>query len=137
MMSKDLEDGKKTCINTVYDECMYGALVGHMKRQTQDEGGCTVPWVMENGAGAQDICKLEKNINITFWEAWNRVTNQKDDCPVPCNTLLVNVGAKNLAVSATLLLPSHVFVKHLPGIGLDRKADQPFPVSIIGPCLTE
>ncbi len=97
-MSKDLDDGKKSCINSVYDECMYDALVKHMLAKTGSEGGCTVPWIMDNGVGTTRICKTAENINITFWEVWNRGTNQKSDCPNPCETLLVTLGAKNLQV---------------------------------------
>ena len=99
MMSKDKEDGSKTCIESNYDECMYGALVDHMHSNTQSEGGCTVPWVLdENLEGTSKICKEPDNINKTFWIAWNRVTNQKKDCPVPCDSLLVSLGAKNYKV---------------------------------------
>ena len=99
MMSKDKEDGSKTCIESYYDECMYGALVDHMHSNTQSEGGCTVPWVLdENLEGTSKICKEPDNINKTFWIAWNRVTNQKKDCPVPCDSLLVSLGAKNYKV---------------------------------------
>ena len=97
-MSKDAGNGTKTCIDSNYDECMYGALVNHMKSKTQDEGGCTVPWVIENGKGPNKICKKSENINTTFWEAWNRVTNQLNDCPVPCDVLQVSLGAKNYEV---------------------------------------
>ena len=99
MMSKDKEDGSKTCIESNYDECMYGALVDHMHSNTQSEGGCTVPWVLDdNLEGTSKICKEPDNINKTFWIAWNRVTNQKKDCPVPCDSLLVSLGAKNYKV---------------------------------------
>ena len=97
MMSKD-KDGRKTCIDSEYDQCMYSALIHHMKSNTPSENGCTVPWVMNGTEGATKICKDPENINATFWIAWNRVTNQKDDCPVPCDTLLVSLGAKNSEV---------------------------------------
>ena len=96
MMSKD-KDGGKTCIDSEYDTCMYSALIRHMEANTQSENGCTVPWVMNGTEGATKICKDPENINTTFWIAWNRVTNQMDDCPVPCDTLLVSLGAKNYA----------------------------------------
>ena len=99
MMSKEKDDGSKTCIETNYDACMYGAMVNHMKSKTESEGGCTVPWVLdENLEGTTKICKEAENINSTFWEAWNRVTNQLKDCPVPCDSLLVSLGAKNYKV---------------------------------------
>ena len=98
-MSKNKDDGSKTCMESNYDECMYGALVDHMHSNTQSEGGCTVPWVLdENLEGTSKICKEPDNINKTFWIAWNRVRNQKKDCPVPCDSLLVSLGAKNYKV---------------------------------------
>ena len=96
-MSKEKYDGSKTCIHTEYDKCMYKALVNHMKTKTPSEK-CTAPWVIDNRSGTQNICKEAKNINATFWEAWNRVTNQLQDCPVPCNSVLVQLGAKNYEV---------------------------------------
>ena len=99
MMSKNKDDGSKTCMESNFDKCMYGALVDHMHSNTQSEGGCTVPWVLdENLEGTSKICKEADNINKTFWVAWNRVTNQKKDCPVPCDSLLVSLGAKNYKV---------------------------------------
>ena len=94
-MSKSVSSGIKSCINSNYDECMYSALVKHMDMKTQSENGCTVPWVMDGSTGSKKICKMADNINITFWEAWNRVTNQMNDCPVPCDTLILTLGAKN------------------------------------------
>ena len=75
MMSKVQEDGSMSCIDSNYDECMYGALIQHMKAKTPNES-CVVPWIMNGTYGVTDICKLPENINVTFWEAWNRVTNQ-------------------------------------------------------------
>ena len=99
MMSKETDDGGKTCIHSTYDKCMYGALFNHMKNNTPSEDGCTVPWVMDgNLTSTKKICKNAENINTTFWIAWNRVTNQLNDCPVPCETLLVTLGAKNYEV---------------------------------------
>ncbi len=34
-------------------------------------------------------------MNTTFWIAWNRVTNQRNDCPNPCKSLQISVGGKN------------------------------------------
>ena len=79
---------------------MYGALITHMRSNTLNEGGCTVPWVLENSKGPEKICKLPENINKTFQIAWNRVTNQLKDCAVPCDTLILSLGAKNYEVSA-------------------------------------
>ena len=98
MMSKEKDDGTKTCENLHYDECMYGALVKHMKTNTPSESGCTAPWVMDGGSGTKKICKKPENINTTFWEAWNRVTNQQSDCPIQCQVLMVSLGAKNYQV---------------------------------------
>ena len=95
MMSKETDDGSLSCIDSNYDECMYGALIKHMESKTPSENGCTVPWLINGTSGVTDICTTQPNINTTFWEAWNRVTNQLNDCPVPCKTLLVNLGAKN------------------------------------------
>lgn len=95
MMSKEKSDGTMTCIDSEYDSCMYSALIKHMYENTPSENGCTVPWVMNGTVGATKICKEPENINKTFWIAWDRVTNQMNDCPVPCDTLLVSLGAKN------------------------------------------
>ena len=95
MMSKETDDGSMSCIDSNYDECMYEALIKHMESKTPSENGCTVPWLINGTSGVTDICTKQQNINTTFWEAWNRVTNQLNDCPVPCKTLLVNLGAKN------------------------------------------
>ena len=96
-MSKEKYDGSRTCIRTEYDKCMYKALINHMKAKTPSKK-CTAPWVIDDGSGTQNICKEAKNINATFWEAWNRVTNQLQDCPEPCNSVLVQLGAKNYEV---------------------------------------
>ena len=111
-MSKESDDGTKTCIETYYDKCMYGALTDHMHRQTQDERGCTAPWILdEDLEGTSNICKNPENINTTFWEAWNRVTNQLKDCPVPCDSLLVSLGAKNYKVKKKHPYLLHIIVK--------------------------
>ena len=107
-MSKERDDGKINCQNLHYDECMYAALVKHMKTNTPSESGCTAPWVMDGGSGTTKICKRPENINTTFWEAMNRVTNQQDDCPIPCKSLLVGLGAKNYKV-LTILHHSHEY----------------------------
>ena len=99
MMPKDKKDNSKSCMECNYDSCMYGALVDHMHSKSQSEGGCTVPWVLDkNFEASTKICKEKNNINSTFWEAYNRVTNQQDDCPVPCKSLLVSLGATNYKV---------------------------------------
>ena len=107
-MSKVKDDGSKTCEYLDFDKCMYKAMVQHMKTNTPSEGGCTAPWVMDGGNGTTKICKRPENINTTFWEAMNRVTNQQDDCPIPCKSLLVGLGAKNYKV-LTILHHSHEY----------------------------
>ena len=109
MMSKKKSDGTRSCIDSTYDKCMYGALIRHMKANTPSENGCTVPWVMEDGeipfiTGTKNICTLPYNINQSYWQAWTRVTNQKNDCPLPCKTLLLSLGAKNYKVSHSTLV---------------------------------
>ena len=104
MMSKKGKNDTLTCIESNYDQCMYGALVKHMKAATQNENGCTVPWVLDGQKGSNDICREPENINKTFWIAWDRVTNQLKDCPVPCDTLLVSLGAKNFEVQTFTIL---------------------------------
>ena len=105
MLSKKRDDGTKTCIKTNYDKCMYGALMDHMHSKTQSEGGCTAPWILDrNMEGTTKICKESENIKTAFWEGWNRVTNQHKDCPIPCDSLLVNIGAKNYKVQYSLLM---------------------------------
>ena len=103
-MSKEKSDGTMTCIDSEYDSCMYSALIKHMYENTPSENGCTVPWVMNGTVGATKICKEPENINKTFWIAWDRVTNQMNDCPVPCDTLLVSLGAKNHEVLCKCIL---------------------------------
>ena len=91
MVPKVKEDGSKTCIsNMTYDSCMYAALEEHMINGT--EGKCVAPWVFSQ----RSICTLKQDINTTFWTAWNRVTNQLNDCSDPCESLFINVGGKNL-----------------------------------------
>ena len=84
-----LTEEDKSCSYDVYDDCIYSTVVKIMKNKT--EAQCTVPWVRDN----TNICSIPKDINTTFWIAWNRITNQKKDCLRPCRVTLVNVGAKN------------------------------------------
>ena len=84
-----LTNEDKSCSYEVYDDCIYSKVVNIMRKST--EAKCTVPWVRDNA----NICSLPKDINTTFWIAWNRITNQKKDCLRPCRVTLVNVGAKN------------------------------------------
>ena len=84
-----LTSSDKRCSHEIYDDCMYEAVASFMKKNSEDK--CTVPWIRDN----RNICSNPKDINTTFWIAWNRITNQEKDCMVPCHTTLVNVGAKN------------------------------------------
>ena len=85
------DGGGETCIsNATYDDCMYAALERHMFNGTRS--GCVAPWVFSE----RPICRLKHDINATFWTAWNRVTNQLNDCSDPCESLFINVGGKNL-----------------------------------------
>ena len=61
-------------------------------------GGCRAPFIRDDN---DTICKEAKDINTTFWIAWNRVTNQKKDCLIPCHSLTVNLGAKNFVKKNT------------------------------------
>ena len=38
---------------------------------------------------------LYQDANTSFWIAWNRVTNQRKDCNIPCHSATVSLGAKN------------------------------------------
>ena len=85
---KEVEE--KTCAHHVYDDCIYGMLSNLMRNNTED--GCRVPFIRDDN---DNICTKPLDINTTFWYAWNRVTNQKKDCLIPCRSLTVNLGAKN------------------------------------------
>ena len=80
----------KTCSKDVYDDCIYGMLNRFMRENTEDD--CRAPFVRSDN---DTICKKPKDIATAFWIAWNRVTNQKKDCLIPCHSLTVNLGAKN------------------------------------------
>ena len=94
MMSKNhpIDSNSISCKHINFDQCMYTTLFNLMKEQTKNENGCTVPWIVN----ATKICKRPENINSTFWIHWNRITNQLSDCPIPCDSLKVNVGGKNV-----------------------------------------
>ena len=83
------KEGRKTCMTENYDDCIYNMLTREMRKTTEDN--CTVPYVRD----VSKICTKKKDINTTFWIAWNRVTNQQLDCNIPCHSLTVNLGAKN------------------------------------------
>ena len=80
----------KTCSKELYDDCIYGMLSKFMRKNTED--GCRAPFVRDDN---DTICTKAKDISTAFWIAWNRVTNQKKDCLIPCHSLTVNLGAKN------------------------------------------
>ena len=82
-------EGSKTCSHEFFDDCIYNTLTRLMRENTEDN--CTVPYVRDDSK----ICTKPKDINATFWIAWNRVTNQKKDCNVPCRSATVSLGAKN------------------------------------------
>ena len=50
-----------------------------MKSNTNDN--CTVPWIRDN----DNICTEPEDINTACWIAWNRVTNQRNDCEASTN----------------------------------------------------
>ena len=97
-MLPDEKSNIKCSKEVVYDNCIYKALITKMKEKTENENGCTVPWVVNSTS----ICKKPKNVNTTFWIAWNRVTNQFNDCPVPCDTLIVTLGKSNYKLDPSL-----------------------------------
>ena len=43
-------------------------------------------------------------INSTFWIAWNRVTNQLNDCHKTCRDLKIILGGGNLKVTQCIIL---------------------------------
>ena len=109
MLQKEDSNGMKSCSYANYDSCIYSAITRHMKNQTPSEGGCTVPWVIgSDGKGPENICKSTKNVNLTYWIGYNRLTNQFNDCSSPCESLLVTLGAKNLKV---YMEPGKSFIK--------------------------
>ena len=76
-----------------------------------NSSGCVVPWIMSN----EKICTEEgvfktgkmsylgamkfsitDAINTTYWIAWNRVTNNFNDCYETCRDLKVIVGGRNM-----------------------------------------
>ena len=94
MLPEIQNDGSKSCSNDNYDKCMYNALRKHMMNFTANENGCTTPWLNN----VTNICKKSINIENTCWIAYNRVTNQMNDCIVPCHSLVVSLGSKNFQV---------------------------------------
>ena len=84
-----LSSKDKGCTHETFDDCMYEVVAAVMKEET--EGNCTVPWIRNNS----NICSTSKDISTAYWIGWTRITNQKKDCLLPCQTMTVNVGAKN------------------------------------------
>ena len=84
------QKSEKSCTQCEYDSCMYGAVERIMRQRTIEE--CTAPWIRN----ASDICSNPDDVEAAFWVAWNRITNQKLDCAVPCHSLIINIGAKNV-----------------------------------------
>ena len=69
-----------------YDNCILNRIINLMKGQSFDN--CTVPWVDRN----ENICTNPSDINRTYSIWWNRITNQKKDCKVPCHTMVINIS---------------------------------------------
>ena len=91
----NFKEGSKTCSEEIYDDCIYEMLGRVMRESTEDN--CTVPYIREyatNGTNSS-ICTEPDDIKTAFQIAWDRVTNQKKDCNIPCHSLTVNLGAKN------------------------------------------
>ena len=87
-LERELPGNVKSCSYHKYDNCMYSKLYELMINKTKDH--CTVPWIRNNVR----ICTKPEDINETFWIAYNRVTNQYNDCDSPCHRLIVDLGAK-------------------------------------------
>ena len=85
-----------SCATKSHDKCMYEKLTREMVRATEDN--CTLPWFPRTSPsmeGMIPICTKEKDINITYNMAYERITNALLDCNEPCRTLVVNMGGKN------------------------------------------
>ena len=82
-----------SCKDHKYDNCMYHALEGIMKTETEDN--CTVPWIRNN----DNICTKQKDMQTAFWIHWNRSLNQKRDCDIACRKMFVDVHGKNFEES--------------------------------------
>ncbi|XP_059079351.1 uncharacterized protein LOC131877632 isoform X2 [Tigriopus californicus] len=78
----------ETCTRQIYDRCIYSTL----ERVMLNSSGCVVPFLPSQA----EICTSQPGINTTFWIAWNRVTNQLNDCNVPCEVLSVSLSGKNM-----------------------------------------
>ena len=81
-------DHGSTCSRENYDDCIYRKLTAAMLSNTKDN--CTVPWFPGNNT----ICTKWPDVNTTFWIAYNRITNQWNDCNRPCKTMMLEIGGK-------------------------------------------
>ena len=84
-----LYESDKKCTHHSFDDCMYNRLATLMKNDTEDR--CTVPWILDDS----NICSKMSDMNKTFWISWDRSTNKRKDCAIPCHISLVSVGTKN------------------------------------------
>ena len=89
-LERELPNNRKSCSYHKYDDCMYSSLYHWMINSTKDH--CTVPWIRNNNK----ICTKAEDINKAFMIAYNRVTNQHNDCDTPCHRLIVDLGAKEM-----------------------------------------
>ena len=88
LLSRDLGDGKKSCINTGFDECMYGRLLKLMK----ERAGCRTPWIVKSDV---PICTEAEAVNETYWLQFDKITNQDRDCQLPCESIEIGLSGKN------------------------------------------
>ena len=88
LLQKKLENGLLSCEHFNYDQCIYKTLEKHMN----ESYGCIAPWVVGSKVG---ICTDYEKAKGAFEIAWNRVTNQKSDCPNLCEKIKVFLGGKN------------------------------------------
>ena len=86
---------RRSCSTDPYDSCMYTQLANKMVAETEDN--CTVPWFPHKNP----ICKKEKDMNHTYYIAYNRLTNVMRDCNEPCHSLVANIGGKNTQKNET------------------------------------
>ena len=80
----------KTCSYLNFDKCMYRALATAMRNETIDN--CTTPYILDN----EKICTKREDIKTSFLIAVRRSSNEGRDCDLPCRSLFIGVGGKNL-----------------------------------------
>ena len=68
---KSQASGYKCNSSNTYDSCIYSTVTNAMKSRTKSK--CTVPWVPDNKV----ICKTWLEMNASYWEHYNRITNQQ------------------------------------------------------------